>query len=428
MPLSSAKILSAAAARRIALAAQGFGRPRPARPPSVSQIAGLVDRLGVLQLDSVNVFRRAHYLPVFSRLGPYDRARARPDRRPRRRQARPPAVRVLGARGVADPGRAAPAVALADGRRRRRGLGLDLADRSRAARAGRRDARAGRASRARSAPATPAPCARRARPGHMWNWHEGKVALEYLFFTGRVAAARRVNFERLYDLPERVLPPEILAGRRRRRPTRSASWCGSPRGRWAWPPSPTSATTSGCRGRTRRRASPSWSTAASCSRSRSRAGRRRRTCGPRPAAPQARGARALLSPFDSLIWFRERTERLFGFRYRIEIYTPARQARATATTCCRSCSATRWSRGSTSSPTGSAARCSSRARSPSRRRPRSVAGELAAELRLVGGWLGLDGVEVAPRGDLSGALAAAVRPSREFNGLLRFSAKRVRVP
>ena len=40
----------------------------------------------------------------------------------------------------------------------------------------------------------------------MWNWHDGKVALEYLFCTGQVMAARRVNFERLYDLPERVLP------------------------------------------------------------------------------------------------------------------------------------------------------------------------------------------------------------------------------
>src|SRR3977135_2691138 len=69
-----ARPLSLAQARRIALAAQGFGRPRPARPPSVAQIATLVRRLGVLQLDSVNVFSRSHYMPVFSRLGPYDRS------------------------------------------------------------------------------------------------------------------------------------------------------------------------------------------------------------------------------------------------------------------------------------------------------------------------------------------------------------------
>ena len=67
--------LSLVRARRIALAAQGFGRPRPARPPSANRIAATVAGLGVLQLDSVNVFCRSHYMPVFSRLGPYDRSR-----------------------------------------------------------------------------------------------------------------------------------------------------------------------------------------------------------------------------------------------------------------------------------------------------------------------------------------------------------------
>ena len=73
--VASVRKLSPAAARRIALVAQGFGRPRPTRPPSANRIARLISDLGVLQLDSVNVFLRAHYMPVFSRLGPYDRAR-----------------------------------------------------------------------------------------------------------------------------------------------------------------------------------------------------------------------------------------------------------------------------------------------------------------------------------------------------------------
>ena len=67
--------LSLARARRIALAAQGFGRSRPGRPPSAARIAKLVAQLGLLQLDSVNVFERSHYMPVFSRLGPYDKSR-----------------------------------------------------------------------------------------------------------------------------------------------------------------------------------------------------------------------------------------------------------------------------------------------------------------------------------------------------------------
>src|ERR1700722_1971131 len=68
--------ITARAARRIALASQGFGRRRPAgaAEPSAKQIMALIERLGLLQLDSVNVFLRAHYMPVFSRLGPYDRA------------------------------------------------------------------------------------------------------------------------------------------------------------------------------------------------------------------------------------------------------------------------------------------------------------------------------------------------------------------
>ena len=96
------------------------------------------------------------------------------------------------------------------------------------------------------------------RPGHMWNWHEGKVALEYLFFSGRVAAARRVNFERYYDLTERVLPPEIHGRPTPAPPTPSASWSGSPPKLWAWPPSPTWGTTSGCPARCPSSVSPSW--------------------------------------------------------------------------------------------------------------------------------------------------------------------------
>jgi uncharacterized protein YcaQ len=70
---SAARHLSRAQARRIALAAQGFGRPQPA-DVGTRQLRSLVERLGLLQLDSVNVFERSHYLPAFARLGAYDRS------------------------------------------------------------------------------------------------------------------------------------------------------------------------------------------------------------------------------------------------------------------------------------------------------------------------------------------------------------------
>ena len=282
--------LTRAAARRIALAAQGFGKPRPARPPSVNQIAALVRRLGVLQLDSVNVFSRSHYMPVFSRLGPYDRSRldriaghgdGKVDRRLVEYWAHeasliPVELHPLFRWRMADVDREAWGSISRIAREQPELVAetLELVAEQGPIRA--RDTGAVR----------PPP-----QPGHMWNWHEGKVALEHLFFTGQVAAARRVNFERLYDTIDRVLPAEILERPTPTRRTPSASSCGSPPVPSASPPSPTSATTSGSRAPTRRRASPSWRRRASWWRSRSRAGTRRRTCGPTPGG-RARSTRA----------------------------------------------------------------------------------------------------------------------------------------
>ena len=255
--------LSIASARRIALAAQGFGRPRPARPPSVNQIAALVERLGLLQLDSVNVFCRAHYMPVFSRLGPYDRARLDRIAGHGTGQDRPPADRVLGARGVADPGRAAPAVPLADGGRRSGGVGLDLEDRARPAGAGRRDARARR--RAGADPRAGhrrRPAAAAARPHVELARGQGRARVPVLHRAGGGGQAGQLRAAVRHDRARRSRPRSSTQPTPTRR-TRSASWCGSPPARSASPPSPTSATTSGCRGPTRRPASRSWSPRAS---------------------------------------------------------------------------------------------------------------------------------------------------------------------
>ena len=163
------------------------------------------------------------------------------------------------------------------------------------------------------------------RTGPWWDWSDVKRAFEWLFWSGQVTSARRRGFERLYDLPERVLPArgagDADAGRSR---TRSASSCASPRARSASRPSATCATTSGCRPADARarvaelvEAGELWPVEVEGWRDagvpRSRRARSRGAC----------DARALLAPFDSLIWERARAERLFGFRYRIEIYVPA---------------------------------------------------------------------------------------------------------
>jgi uncharacterized protein len=400
--------LSLAAARRIALAAQGFGRPRPVQPPNAIQIARLVERLGVLQLDSVNVFLRAHYMPIFSRLGPYDRARldriaghgeGRIDRRLIEYWAHEASLLPLELHPMlrwrmADVDREAWGSISRVARDH-----PDLVAETLELVAEQGPIRARDTGAARPPP----------RPGHMWNWHEGKVALEHLFFTGRVAAARRINFERLYDTAERVIPARI-----RERPTpgrveaqrelvrvaaRALGVATEPDlgDYFRLPRRDSKARVSELvtAGELAAVEVDGWGSPA--------------YLWPQARRPRKVHARALLSPFDSLIWFRQRTERLFGFHYRIEIYTPAAKrnygyyvlpfllGEALVARVDLKSDRTRGAllvQGAFAEPGVDLVH---------------VAGELADELREVSGWLGLDEVVVAPRGDLAAALAAACR-------------------
>lgn len=398
--------LSLAQARRVALAAQGFTDPRPAGTPTLRHLRRVVSRTGLIQIDSVNVLQRAHYLPVFSRLGPYpmdllDRAAYR---RPR------VLFEYWGHEASLLPvelwpllrWRMAKAQDLAWGRMRllmqeQPGLVAWVLDEVRS-----------------RGPVTAADVEqdvpRRRSDNWGWNWSDVKAALEWLFWSGQVTTARRNGaFARVYDVPERVLPPHVLAA-----------------------PVPTSVD---ARRELVRLAAVSLGVAAEPElRDYFRlpvagfreavadlvdagelvpvqvAGWRARTYLHRDAKlPRWVRGPALLSPFDPLIWERSRTERLFGFRYRIEIYVPAPQR----------------VHGYYVLPLLLGDRLVARVDLKSDRQAGvlrvpaawvepsvdegEVAEALAGELRRLAGWLGLADVAEPERGDLAKELTAALR-------------------
>jgi uncharacterized protein len=397
--------LTLAQARRIALAAQGFADPRPTGGADARHIRRVLDRVGILQIDSVNVFCRSHYLPVFARLGPYPRATldtltahtAGPVRRELfeywAHEASLVPVELYpylrwrmagrhpwgGVRGIAERNPSlvdeVRELVKRNGPIRANETGLSRPDRA---------------------------------PGDMWNWHDGKVALEYLFFTGEVTAARRVNFERLYDIPERVLPLEILdsptpspeeAQRELVRIAARAQGVGTEpdlRDYFRLPHAASKAAVEALveSGELMPVAVQGWKAPAYLWHEARR--------------PRRVSARALLSPFDSLVWFRERTERLFGFHYRIEIYTPAPQRRFGYYVLPFLLGDSLVARVDLKSDRQAGVLRVQSAWLEDGADAGRVALELAAELQVTASWLGLTGVEVMPRGDLAGELVQAV--------------------
>jgi uncharacterized protein len=398
--------LSLASARRIALAAQGLAGPRPAGPIERRHLLKLVDRLGLHQIDSVNVLARAHYLPAFSRLGAYprdqlDAAAWRPSRaKPRRlfeywaheASLLPldlhPLLRWRMAR--AERGESGWASLRAFGRERRGEAEAVLA---------------------RIAAAGPLAASdfEAKGSGGWWGWSHAKAALEWLFLIGRITTAtRRASFERVYDLAERVIPAPILdlptpdeADARRALIDRSAAALGIATARdlrdyFRLGPADAAQPIAELveAGVLLPVAVEGWRDAAYLHRDARR--------------PRRAEGRALLVPFDPLVWDRGRTERLFGFRYRIEIYTPAE----------------RRVHGYYVLPFLLRDRIVARADLKSDRQsgtllvqaafaepgaPPDSAEALAAELRLMARWLGLDRVEARPRGDLAEPLRQALR-------------------
>jgi uncharacterized protein YcaQ len=399
--------LTAAQARRIALAAQGFAEPRPSGRVDARHLRKVIARLGVVQLDSVNVFCRSHYMPMFSRLGPYSRdlldQLAAHTAGPIRRELieywaheaslipveNQPLFRWRMERAHLDSWQGVRRIA-----QERPHLLADVLALTREA----GPIRAGETGVPRNAP----------KAGQMWNWHDGKIALEYLFWSGQLTAARRVNFERLYDLPERVLPPDVFnaptpaeADAQRelvRIAARAYGIATEPdlRDYFRLPPAASKA-------RIAELVESGELLAVSVDGWRSPAYR-----WPQAHRPRRVSARALLSPFDPLVWFRARTERIFGFRYRIEIYTPAAKRVYGYYVLPFLLGESLVARVDLKSDRQAGVLRVQAAHLELGADPHDVAGELAEELALTAGWLGLEAVEVMGRGDLAADLARAV--------------------
>lgn len=311
--------ISPGEARRIALAAQGFGARLPATV-TARHLDRTLDALALHQIDSVNVLARAHYLPAFSRLGGYDRAlfdrAAWGSKRARRRfeywaheaSLLPLDLHPLLRWRMAQADRGERGwTSLKRFANERRGEAMALLDRIRG-----------------EGPLAASDFAGSKGSGGWWGWSDTKAMLEWLFWAGHVTTAtRRNSFERVYDLPERVIPSAILA-----LPTPDAATAQRAlveisaramgvataidlRDYFRLGPDETRAAIDALveEGVLLPVTVKGWDRPAWLHRD--------------VRIPRRVTGAALLAPFDPLIWERARAERIFGFRYRIEIYVPA---------------------------------------------------------------------------------------------------------
>jgi hypothetical protein len=384
--------ISAAQARRIALGAQGFADKRPSGRVDRRHLRKVLDRMGLIQIDSVNVLVRSQELPLFARLGPHPRSLIHDATAAgelfeywvHEASHVPTDHHHLYRWSMESPRMWRSLERL---RRERPGF-LDEVERY----------------VTDQGPIAAGELSQRQGPkGSWWDWDDGKVALEVLFHQGRVSARRRPNdFARLYDITERVIPAEILA--RPTLPERDARkelllLAARSHGVGTVADLADYHRHKHCKplvaelveeGRLIEVDVEGWKQPAYMH--------------PDAKLPRRITACALLSPFDPVVWNRGRTERLFGFHYRIEIYVPKpkrqygyyvlpillgdqlvgridlKTDRATRTLLVQSA----W------------------------REPGvpeiEVAEPIVAELISMAGWLGLERIEVARRGDLSDAL------------------------
>jgi uncharacterized protein YcaQ len=397
--LKPADRLSPAEARRIAIAAQGLTMARSGREPGRAQLKKVFDHVGLIQIDSVNVLTRSHYLPVFARLGAYPNSlledaawgsrrllfeywgheaslipvAMQPLFRWRMEDARKGVGQWAGVRKFGQENQPFIRKVLAE-IEKRGPLGASALE------------EAGKAK------------------GGWWGWSDGKRAVEWLFWAGLITTRTRKGFERLYDIPERVLPRAVLdtptptrADAQRELIRIAARSMGVAtetdlRDYFRMAPQETRERIAELveGGELTPAEVKGWGKPAYLS-----PGARR----PRKVAPST-----LLSPFDSLVWRRERAERMFGFHYRIEIYVPAEKRQF-------GYYVLPWLHGE-----GIKARLDLKSDRAGKRLlvqsahaedhvdPDEIRAPLMADLQAMAEWLGLDEVTVKGKGRLSGTL------------------------
>lgn len=396
--------LSLTDARHAAIAAQGLARPRPGTV-TMRQVDSAIQRMGALQIDSVNVLTRSQFLPLFSRLGPYDQTllAEAAGKKPRRiteywaHQAAFIPVALLPLFRWRMASYATEAWGSVQEAREKHG---DVVDEVLVA--------VGElgpsTSRRLSAELGHSPNTSKDHWG--WNWSVVKSACEFLFFTGELTVTHRnAQFERVFDLPERALPAGVVAA-----PTPSEDEAMRELVRIA-------ARAHGVA--TDRCLADYWRTRLAPTRQAIRELVEEGTIEPVsvegvPAyasagisIPRRITVRALLSPFDPLVWHRDRTEWLFGFRYRIGIYTPAAQRVHGYYVLPFLLNGALVGRVDLKADRSAGKLLVQSAwREPGA--PAETAGELAQELRAMAGWLGLDDVVPVQRGDLAAELAAVL--------------------
>ena len=401
-PSPSLTEVSLASARRIALAAQGFALPRPSGRVDRRHLRKVLDHIGLIQIDSVNVLARSQELTLFSRLGNHPRSLI-PDATAdgelfeywcHEASHLPTSMHRLVRWRMEDARNGTMWPGLQRFAKSKSQFVQEVRDRV-----------------FNDGPLVAGDVKTRTGPkGSWWDWDDGKAALEYLFWTGEITAQRRPNdFARMYFAPQHVLPKEVLKAKT---PTEfearsellllAAKSLGI-------------ATASDLLDYHRQKPGPAKPVLAelveqgNLEQVRVEGWRDVAYMLPGVSTPRSMNTRALVSPFDSLVWCRPRIERLWDFHYRIEIYTPE-QKRVYGYYVLPFVLGDRIvARVDLKADRQAGVLLVHGAYSEPGIDVKHVVSELAEELKLMALWLGLDAVKVGDKGDLSSALSRVCR-------------------